>query len=154
MENQTGKAVTGSCLGGLLGAIPGVFLGGWIAVAIFNGVSEPPEPRNHMHFFDAEDLARLGYSLLWLVVGAVCGGILGALGGSMLGVISASPDPDSQDSAGRAAGPTGLPGRTGPRDGDSDRPGAPQPQVKVRCRKCEALNDETVRFCNQCGAAI
>ena len=150
MENQTGKAVTGSCLGGLLGAIPGVFLGGWLAVAIFNGVSEPPEPRNHMHF----DLARLGSSLLWLVVGAVCGGILGALGGSMLGVALASPGPDSQDSEGRAAGPTEPPGRTGPRGGDSDRLRAPQPQVKVRCRKCEALNDEAVRFCNRCGAAI
>jgi zinc-ribbon domain len=30
----------------------------------------------------------------------------------------------------------------------------PEPQVKVRCRKCQHLNDETARFCNQCGAAI
>lgn len=28
------------------------------------------------------------------------------------------------------------------------------PQVKVRCQKCRALNDETAKFCNQCGAEI
>jgi hypothetical protein len=26
--------------------------------------------------------------------------------------------------------------------------------VRVRCRGCQALNEETARFCNQCGAAI
>jgi hypothetical protein len=30
----------------------------------------------------------------------------------------------------------------------------PQPQVKIRCRKCQALNDETAKFCNQCGAPL
>ena len=29
-----------------------------------------------------------------------------------------------------------------------------QPQVKVRCRKCQALNDETAKFCDQCGAPM
>jgi hypothetical protein len=28
------------------------------------------------------------------------------------------------------------------------------PIVKVRCRKCAALNDETAKFCDQCGAEI
>jgi hypothetical protein len=28
------------------------------------------------------------------------------------------------------------------------------PQVKLRCLKCRALNDESARFCNQCGAAL
>jgi hypothetical protein len=28
------------------------------------------------------------------------------------------------------------------------------PLVKVRCRKCEALNDEAAKFCDQCGAEI
>jgi hypothetical protein len=32
--------------------------------------------------------------------------------------------------------------------------GRPPPQVKVRCQKCQALNDEAARFCNQCGSAI
>jgi hypothetical protein len=32
--------------------------------------------------------------------------------------------------------------------------GNPQPQVKVRCQKCQGLNDETAKFCNQCGASI
>jgi ribosomal protein L40E len=31
---------------------------------------------------------------------------------------------------------------------------APPPQIKVRCRRCQALNDEAAKFCNQCGAAI
>lgn len=36
-----------------------------------------------------------------------------------------------------------------------DRLGNPEPQVvKVRCRQCQGLNDETARFCNQCGAAL
>lgn len=35
-----------------------------------------------------------------------------------------------------------------------DRFEAPKPQVKVRCQKCQTLNDETAKFCNQCGAAI
>jgi hypothetical protein len=32
-------------------------------------------------------------------------------------------------------------------------PGA-APQSKVRCHKCQALNDEHAKFCNQCGAAV
>lgn len=31
---------------------------------------------------------------------------------------------------------------------------APPTQVKVRCRGCQALNEETARFCGQCGAAL
>lgn len=32
---------------------------------------------------------------------------------------------------------------------------APQPPlVKVRCRHCQALNDESAKFCNQCAAAL
>jgi len=31
---------------------------------------------------------------------------------------------------------------------------APQTQVKVRCRACSALNDETDKFCGQCGAQL
>jgi hypothetical protein len=27
-------------------------------------------------------------------------------------------------------------------------------KVKVRCRKCQALNDEVAKFCNQCGSAV
>jgi len=30
----------------------------------------------------------------------------------------------------------------------------PPPAVKVRCRACNALNDEHAKFCNQCGAAL
>jgi len=32
--------------------------------------------------------------------------------------------------------------------------GETQPVVKVRCPKCRALNDETAKFCNQCGAPV
>lgn len=28
------------------------------------------------------------------------------------------------------------------------------PQVKVRCQKCHALNDESAKFCSQCGAPL
>jgi RNA polymerase subunit RPABC4/transcription elongation factor Spt4 len=31
---------------------------------------------------------------------------------------------------------------------------APAAQVKIRCRQCQSLNEETAKFCNQCGAAI
>ncbi|MES1213590.1 MAG: zinc ribbon domain-containing protein [Singulisphaera sp.] len=31
---------------------------------------------------------------------------------------------------------------------------APAPTVKVRCRQCSALNDESAKYCNQCGAAV
>jgi hypothetical protein len=38
---------------------------------------------------------------------------------------------------------------------DALKPGdAPAPAVKVRCPKCQALNDETSKFCNQCGAPL
>jgi len=30
----------------------------------------------------------------------------------------------------------------------------PPPAVKVRCRRCQALNDEASRFCGQCGASL
>jgi hypothetical protein len=29
-----------------------------------------------------------------------------------------------------------------------------EPHVKVRCRNCQALNDESAKFCNQCAAAL
>lgn len=29
-----------------------------------------------------------------------------------------------------------------------------EPQVKIRCQKCQALNDDGAHFCNQCGAPI
>jgi RNA polymerase subunit RPABC4/transcription elongation factor Spt4 len=31
---------------------------------------------------------------------------------------------------------------------------SPGPQIKVRCRNCQTLNDETAKFCNQCGSSI
>ena len=34
-----------------------------------------------------------------------------------------------------------------------DQPAA-GPAIKVRCRQCQALNDEAAKFCNQCGAAV
>jgi hypothetical protein len=30
----------------------------------------------------------------------------------------------------------------------------PEPQVKIRCPACKSLNDETAKFCSQCGSAI
>lgn len=30
----------------------------------------------------------------------------------------------------------------------------PQVEIKVRCHKCQALNEETAKFCSQCGAAM
>lgn len=35
-----------------------------------------------------------------------------------------------------------------------DRLESPEPQIKIRCRNCQALNDETAKFCNQCGATV
>jgi RNA polymerase subunit RPABC4/transcription elongation factor Spt4 len=35
-----------------------------------------------------------------------------------------------------------------------DRLGSSEPQVKIRCQKCQALNEESAKFCNQCGANI
>lgn len=34
------------------------------------------------------------------------------------------------------------------------RPDNYEPQVKVRCRSCQALNDETAKYCNQCGEEL
>ena len=36
----------------------------------------------------------------------------------------------------------------------ADRTDEPDDVVKVRCRTCKALNGETAKFCDQCGAAI
>lgn len=30
----------------------------------------------------------------------------------------------------------------------------PAPEIRVRCRSCQALNDEQARFCDQCGAKL
>lgn len=35
-----------------------------------------------------------------------------------------------------------------------DRMDSSDPKIKVRCRNCQALNDESAKFCGQCGAAI
>lgn len=37
---------------------------------------------------------------------------------------------------------------------EKEEPGAGEPLVKVRCQKCNGLNDEDAKFCKQCGAAI
>ena len=29
-----------------------------------------------------------------------------------------------------------------------------EPQIKVRCKNCQALNDEVANFCNKCGTTI
>ena len=29
-----------------------------------------------------------------------------------------------------------------------------EPQVKIRCQRCRVLNDESAKFCNQCGTAL
>ena len=34
------------------------------------------------------------------------------------------------------------------------RLGAQPTEVKVRCKACQALNDESAKYCSQCGAAI
>lgn len=31
---------------------------------------------------------------------------------------------------------------------------APPPEIKVRCRACQALNDENAKHCDQCGAGL
>ena len=36
----------------------------------------------------------------------------------------------------------------------ANRLDASAPTVKVRCQKCQTLNEETAKFCNQCGAGI
>jgi hypothetical protein len=35
-----------------------------------------------------------------------------------------------------------------------DRLEPPEPQIKVRCRQCQSLNDESAKFCNQCGSVL
>jgi hypothetical protein len=35
-----------------------------------------------------------------------------------------------------------------------DRLEGPDHVVKVRCRECKSLNDETAKFCNQCGSGL
>lgn len=37
---------------------------------------------------------------------------------------------------------------------DLSRVSLGQPVVKVRCRQCQALNDEHAKFCSQCGSAM
>lgn len=35
-----------------------------------------------------------------------------------------------------------------------DKHEASEPAVKIRCQKCQALNNEDAHFCSQCGAAL
>lgn len=48
----------------------------------------------------------------------------------------------------------GASGNTPDQTPAEDEVGSPQPTVRVRCRQCRALNDETAKFCNQCGSAM
>ena len=41
-----------------------------------------------------------------------------------------------------------------PKTKAEDRPGPAAPLVKILCLKCRALNDESAKFCNQCGARL
>jgi hypothetical protein len=42
----------------------------------------------------------------------------------------------------------------GARSQGEEQADASEPQVKIRCQRCHALNDESAKFCNQCGAAL
>ena len=85
MEKQVAKGVFGSCGGSALGAILGMFIGGWLSIVIFNA-SHPPQPHNHMHI----DLEGVFLALFSLAIGVIVGGILGAMGGGMIGVALAT----------------------------------------------------------------
>jgi hypothetical protein len=37
---------------------------------------------------------------------------------------------------------------------EADVAASPERVVKIRCRACEALSDETSKFCGQCGAKL
>jgi len=37
---------------------------------------------------------------------------------------------------------------------EQDSASSPKTVIQIRCTKCQALNDEAAKFCDQCGAAI
>lgn len=47
---------------------------------------------------------------------------------------------------------SGMPGMGGMMPGAAPIGMPMAPAVKVRCRSCQALEDETAKFCSQCGA--
>ncbi len=62
---------------------------------------------------------------------------------------SAAEPPDS------AIGPGSLAAVTSDKDPKPERAASPQvPQVKVRCRACKTLNDESATTCAECGAEL
>ena len=72
--SKQGRAVGGSCLGGVLGGVLGVILGGGIVIAVGSRESGTP--------FDI--LVGIGY-IVFLLIGAGVGGLIGAIGGAAIG---------------------------------------------------------------------
>lgn len=77
MSNQQGRAIGGSCLGGVLGCVFGILLGAAIGSRAHSDLpkNSPIDPGLVDSF--------LGF--LGMIGGASVGGILGAIGGSVLG---------------------------------------------------------------------
>jgi hypothetical protein len=78
MSDKQGRAVGGSCLGGVLGGVLGVIVGGFLGPVLMGAGQQ----KTNTIF----DLSGICVGFIGLLVGAGIGGIIGAIGGSVLGV--------------------------------------------------------------------
>ena len=104
--------------------------------------------------------AIVGFALLVAGIIAMTLGRAGVSGsGANFDSTSAREDPDSWSRSGGGAFTDG-PGEARQSPFAQPPPVAPPvqppplPIVKVRCRACEALNDENAHYCRQCGAKL
>jgi hypothetical protein len=88
MSDQQGRAVSGSCLGGVAGLVLGVLIGGFLGSGSHSGLPKdgPIDPKP----IDA----CVGF--IGMALGAGIGGLIGVLGGSVLGAaIATRPQNDA-----------------------------------------------------------
>ena len=93
MSNKQGRAVGGSCLGGVLGGALGVFLGGGFALVLNSG----KDANNPFAV-----LAALVFPLVLLIFAGI-GGVTGAIGGAAIGAGVATRERDNESGAAEQA---------------------------------------------------
>jgi hypothetical protein len=136
VAHEPAKAIGGSCLDGLFGAILGIVIGGYVGAAIAGSNVDLVKNSDPLALpFAAVIQGYVGFFAMLL--GAAIGGMIGAIGGAVFGAATTLPEArlSRKDSE-----PTGLP------EPQTELPEAELARLKERIIELEAKKRSNDRF--------